>query len=319
MTWLDRQSFLGPKSDEILNQSRIGILGLGGGGSHVVQQLAYVGIGHFVIADSDAISSTNLNRLVGGTQKDVKEGTSKVEIAKRLIKSINPAARVSGHIAEWQEVSDELRRCDIILGGLDSVRAKDEADAFCRRFMIPYIDMGMDVFETSPGRFLISGQVVLTGPGQPCLRCLSIVTEEGLTDEAHQYGAAGGRPQVVWPNGLLASSAVGLVVQMLTPWNELRNASAFLEYDGNRHELRPADILRRKLGTPCPHYNEGAVGDPFFRLADLQDSSLKPTKMKNSASSLPAANVSVAADVSIFGRLKDTFLKTFFKSDEVER
>ena len=139
-----------------------------------------------MIADSDVITSTNLNRLVGGTLKDVERSISKVEIAKRLIKSINPTARVSSHLANWQEVSDELRHCDIIVGGLDSVRAKDEADAFCRRFMIPYIDMGMDVFETSPNNFLISGQVVLTGPGQPCLRCLGIVTEEGLAQEARR-------------------------------------------------------------------------------------------------------------------------------------
>lgn len=313
MTWLDRQSFLGPDSDEILNGVRVGILGLGGGGSHVVQQLAHVGIGYFVIADSDVISSTNLNRLVGGTQKHVERGTSKVEIAKRLIKSINPAARVSGHVANWQEVSEELRRCDIIVGGLDSVRAKDEADAFCRRFMIPYIDMGMDVFETSPNNFLISGQVVLTGPSQPCLRCLGIVTEEGLAEEARRYGAAGGRPQVVWPNGLLASSAVGLVIQMFTPWNESRSAAAFLEYDGNRHELRPADILRRKWGKPCPHYNEGDVGDPFFRLADLQNSSPQPTETENTVPSLPETEVVVAGNLTIFRHLKDKLLKAFFQ------
>ena len=313
MTWLDRQSFLGPDSDEILSQARIGILGLGGGGSHVVQQLAHVGIGHFVIADSDVITSTNLNRLVGGTQKSVELSTSKVEIAQRLIKAINPAARVSGHVANWQEVSEELRSCDIIVGGLDSVRAKDEADSFCRRFMIPYIDMGMDVFETSPGNFLISGQVVLTGPGQPCLRCLGIVTEEGLAEEARRYGAAGGRPQVVWPNGLLASSAVGLVIQMLTPWNESRSAVAFLEYDGNRHELRQADILRRKSGKPCPHHNEGDVGDPFFRLARLQDSPPKSTKTEYTGTVLPEAEVSVAGNINIFRSLKDKLLKTLFQ------
>ena len=316
--WLDRQSFLGPDSDEILNHARVGILGLGGGGSHVVQQLAHVGIGHFVIADSDVITSTNLNRLVGGTLKDVERSISKVEIAKRLIKSINPTARVSSHLANWQEVSDELRHCDIIVGGLDSVRAKDEADAFCRRFMIPYIDMGMDVFETSPNNFLISGQVVLTGPGQPCLRCLGIVTEEGLAQEARRYGTAGGRPQVVWPNGLLASSAVGLVIQMLTPWSKSRSTAAFLEYDGNRHELRTADILRRKSATPCSHYNGGDLGDPFFRLADLQDSLDQPAKAENTIP-LPATEVPVKGNLNIFRHLKDTFLKTFFKKAEVER
>lgn len=54
--------------------------------------------------------------------------------------------------------------------------------------------------------------------GGPCLRCLGIVTEETLDEEGRNYGAAGGKPQVVWPNGLLASTAVGLFMPLVTPW-----------------------------------------------------------------------------------------------------
>jgi len=45
--------------------------------------------------------------------------------------------------------------------------------------------------------FLIAGQVVLSSPGYPCLRCLGIVTDAALEQEAKRYGAAGSRPQVV--------------------------------------------------------------------------------------------------------------------------
>jgi hypothetical protein len=47
--------------------------------------------------------------------------------------------------------------------------------------------------------------------------------------EAEKYGAAGSRPQVVWPNGVLASTAVGLAVQLLTPWHPKPPAFTFLE------------------------------------------------------------------------------------------
>ena len=36
------------------------------------------------------------------------------------------------------------------------------------------------------------------------MRCMAIVTEEYLKEEAGRYGDAGPRPQVVWPNGVLA-------------------------------------------------------------------------------------------------------------------
>ena len=44
MSRLDRQSFLGPDSDTILHEATIGVIGLGGGGSHIVQQSAHLGI-----------------------------------------------------------------------------------------------------------------------------------------------------------------------------------------------------------------------------------------------------------------------------------
>lgn len=64
--------------------------------------------------------------------------------------------------------------------------------------MIPYIDMGMDVTPLPDSwESLVSGQVVLSSPGEPCLRCFQLVTEERLKAEAQRYGAAGSKPQVV--------------------------------------------------------------------------------------------------------------------------
>ena len=55
------QSFLGPNGDAVLANATIGIVGLGGGGSHVSQQSAHLGIGRFVPVDHDIIEWRNLN------------------------------------------------------------------------------------------------------------------------------------------------------------------------------------------------------------------------------------------------------------------
>ncbi len=265
MSWLDRQSFLGPQSERRLGEVTVGLVGLGGGNSHVAQQLAHVGIGNFVLVDEDRISLTNLNRLIGGTWWYVLKRAVKVEIMRRMIKAINPKARVEIYRKQWQLVGDALKCCDVIVGGLDNVRGKDELDAFCRRFLIPYIDQGMDVHKLEAGHgHLVAGQVVLSQPGSPCLRCLGIVTEEALAEEARKYGAAGGRPQVVWSNGVLASLAVGLVVQMVTPWNRRARAGAYLTFDGNTGLVSEADRFRRWSAPSCPHYPPAAVGDLSF-------------------------------------------------------
>ncbi|HEX8372642.1 MAG TPA: ThiF family adenylyltransferase [Chthoniobacterales bacterium] len=278
MSWLDRQSFLGSESDKVLNALTVGLVGLGGGGSHVAQQLAHVGVGNFVVLDNDIISETNLNRLVGGTRKDVDSGLSKVAIAERVIQSVNPAATVEKHSVVWQQASEALKRCDVVIGGLDNVRSKYELDAFTRRFMIPYIDMGMDVHRLGENDYLIAGQVVLTGPGEPCLQCLGIVTEAALTAEARKYGDAGGNPQVVWPNGLLASIAVGLLVQLVSPWKKECMTSAFIEYDGNLNITREAARWRRCRERQCPHYQIADVGDPTFDFRKVNQTAVAPEK-----------------------------------------
>lgn len=268
MSWLERQSFLGAESEDVLVKTTIGIVGLGGGGSHIAQQLAHVGIGSFVLIDPDTIEDTNLNRLVGGMWADVEAQADKVAIAKRLIKGVRPSARIQVIKGAWQTASEHLKLCDVIVGSLDSVRAKDELDAFCRRFLIPYIDQGMDVHGDA-GRHLIAGQVVLSCPGRSCLRCFGVVTEEALTLEGRNYGAAGGKPQVVWPNGVLASTAVGLVMQLLTPWFEAPMDSVYLEYDGNRGTMAPSHRMKLLVGRACSHYPADERGDPLFDVRKL--------------------------------------------------
>lgn len=257
-----RQSFLGPDSDARLHNFRVGVVGLGGGGSHVVQQLAHAGVGNFVTADGDIVEDKNLNRLIGATVQDVFDARPKGEIAGRLIAGINPAASIIHIPGNWQDAPEKLRDRHVVIGCIDGFSARAELEAYCRRFLIPFIDIGMDVHALA-GRFHISGQVILSMPGSHCMRCMGFITEERLAQEAALYGAAGGRPQVVWPNGVLASTAVGIAISLMTPWTNAAH-SACLEYDGDQHLLRPSNIMKLIANRRCSHYDADGVGDPFF-------------------------------------------------------
>src|SRR5579862_9997703 len=78
----ERQSFLGNDIESILQAARPGIVGLGGGGSHIAQQLAHVGVGRFVLSDMDHYEDKNHNRTVGGLTSDIDNRTPKVRIAE---------------------------------------------------------------------------------------------------------------------------------------------------------------------------------------------------------------------------------------------
>ncbi len=271
MTRAARQSFLGEDSERKFAALTVGLVGLGGGNSHVVQQLSHVGVGGLVCVDFDIVEDSNLNRLIGGTTADLKHDTLKTAVAERIIRGLVANPRCVFRPVKWQEAMADLARCDIIVGGLDSYRERSALEDFCRRLLIPYIDMGMDVHELED-EFAIGGQTVLSMPGQPCLWCMGILSDERLAEEARNYGAAGGKPQVVWPNGVLASLAVGLIVQLVSPWMRVPMTSAYLEFDGNRHQVATSNRLKAIAGRPCSHYLASDVGDPLLDIRKIPQS-----------------------------------------------
>lgn len=265
-----RQSFLGLKSEKAFKNCRASIIGVGGGGSHIAQQLAHIGIGNFRIFDGDHVEDTNLNRLVGATQDDVVSKTPKTLVATRLIKGINPSANVIAIHKNWHEAAEWLRDSDVIFGCVDSFSERQQIESAARRYLIPYLDIGMDVHPLG-SEFAISGQVILSMPGELCMKCMGFLGDDLLAREAEHYGAAGSKPQVIWPNGILASLAVGIFVQLMTPWNENHQRLWYLEYDGNSQTVATSNRLKYVSGKVCSHFSSlEDLGDPFFEVSTAQ-------------------------------------------------
>ena len=266
MSRLDRQSFLGPDSDVVLESATIAIVGLGGGGSHAVQQAAHMGIGGYINVDPQTIEETNTNRLIGGTLADVDAELSKAVIAERLIRGLQPHARIISVGDSWNNCTDQLKTSDVIIGAVDSFKEREQLERFARRYLIPYIDIGMDVHDLGEKGFLVSGQIIVSTPGAPCLRCCGLITDDrlNLKKEAERYGAAGGHPQVVWSNGVLASTAIGLLTQILTPWYQSPSAFVYLEYDGNKGTVSRSAHMDTLSEYICPHHPRDETGDPMF-------------------------------------------------------
>lgn len=258
-TRYQRQSFLGDGSQAIIERAIIGIVGLGGGGSHIVQQAAHIGFQHYVVYDPQTAEDTNLNRLIGATIRDI--GRDKLKIARRVIRGLQRRAKISAHMVRWQQNPEPLMMCDIVFGCVDSFQDRDELETFCRRHLILFIDIGMDVHQVDGEPPRMAGQVILSAPGHACMKCLGFITPEKLAKEAQAYGAAGPRPQVVWPNGTLASSAVGLAVDALTCWTRKTRAAVYLSYDGNTGFV--AEHVRLQYAPKaCQHYPLADAGKP---------------------------------------------------------
>ncbi|MGD0582296.1 MAG: ThiF family adenylyltransferase [Bacteroidales bacterium] len=249
-----RQSFLGEFSQQVLSIIKVGIIGLGGGGSHIVQQLAHLGILNYVLFDGDILEDSNLNRLIGANVGDARLKVRKSEVVYRQIIGLQPKAIVEIVNKKWQEQPESLQQCDVIFGAVDSFVVRRDIELESRRYLIPYIDIGMDVRILSPNPPRLFGQVILSVPGRPCMHCTNFLTDDLLARETEKYGDAGTKPQVVWSNGVLASNAVGIFVDLVTNWSSSSQVAFFQEYDGNNNSLTRSYKLDYLEEETCPHY-----------------------------------------------------------------
>jgi molybdopterin/thiamine biosynthesis adenylyltransferase len=83
----DRQILaFGEHVQRLLSRLHIGVIGLGGTGSAVCEQLTRLGIGRLTICDPQDFEGTNINRVYGSHTTD--EGVPKAQIAEQLIQDI---------------------------------------------------------------------------------------------------------------------------------------------------------------------------------------------------------------------------------------
>jgi molybdopterin/thiamine biosynthesis adenylyltransferase len=258
-----RQGFLGEKAPFLMKNIKIAIIGYGGGGSHIGQQLSHIGFENVVVFDHDDLEESNINRLIGALGSDVENQTPKVDIAKRTMRGILPSSKVELVKKKWQDAPEILQQCDIVIGGVDSFIERQELEAECRRYLIPHIDMGMDIYEIESS-YSISGQIILSMPGACCMKCLSFITEKKLALEAAKYGNIGGNPQVVWSNGVLASTAIGVLVDLAFGWSDMENRDVYLSYDGNLGLVKEHPRLKYKPQN-CEHYPIRQIGPVQFQ------------------------------------------------------
>jgi molybdopterin/thiamine biosynthesis adenylyltransferase len=251
-----------------LAAASVALVGLSGGGSHCTQQLAHQGFGRFFLIDDQDVEAGNRGRLVGSRFRD--DGRRKSAIAQRTIKDIEPDAKAIrvDHRSSHPDAIAAIASADLVIACVDTFAARAEINALCRRYGVPMIDVGMTV--TSDGERLTTavGQVVLTVPGGPCMRCLPLVSDAVLAAEAERHrpgydetDGAPGDPQVISMNGVLASQAANVALALVSGYLPAASYAngGFWQYNALLGELLPCEMPPRRSG--CPGCAEDAEGD----------------------------------------------------------
>jgi hypothetical protein len=231
----------GVEGQERIARTMAAVVGLGGIGSHVVQQLAFLGVSGFLLIDGDDVSVSNLNRLVGASASDV--GARKVDVVENMITTIQTNASVirAGQYFHLEDSPDGLDRVDVLFGCVDADPVRLELVRYASAYALPYIDLASDV---APGGEF-GGRVVFAKDGIRCLSCLGELEQRELararmTDQQRAaddeiYGVdrnalSNAGPSVVSINGVVASLAV---TEFLVWKTRLREPKGYLNYRGD--------------------------------------------------------------------------------------
>src|SRR5207247_559805 len=84
----------GARGQQIVSALRVAVVGVGGTGSAVAEQLGRLGVHEMTIVDDDRFEESNLSRMWGSEYQDLRQHSSKVTIVARHLKQIRPALTV---------------------------------------------------------------------------------------------------------------------------------------------------------------------------------------------------------------------------------
>ena len=267
----DRQvRAFGADGQRRLQLMRVAIVGLGGTGSLIAQQLAHLGIADLVLVDRDAVEVSNLNRTVGATPADI--GTAKVDVAARMVRGIRPEGRV---VAIRQDVVDEgvarqAAESDFIFCCTDSHASRHVLNQLAYQFLVPTIDLGVAI-NVANGNAHFAGHVKALAPGLACLWCIGnldprLVREETMNPEHRQsdpyFGTGDGaiQPAVISINGTVASLAVTMFLSMVAG---VPSSARYLIYDGNRARVNAVAAAPAPTCNFCSPASTALAGDTY--------------------------------------------------------
>jgi tRNA A37 threonylcarbamoyladenosine dehydratase len=148
---------LGKQGLEILKNSTVAVLGIGGVGSFSAEALARSGVGRLILVDKDVVDITNVNRQIHALLSTV--GKPKAELMKTRIADINPECEVIAlKMFYTEDTYEEFFNYDLdyVIDASDTISYKIHLMKECLNRNIPLISSMGAANKTDPTKFEVA-------------------------------------------------------------------------------------------------------------------------------------------------------------------
>ena len=219
----------GGEIQEVLSDLHVAVVGCGGTGSAVIEQLVRLGVRRLRLFDPDTLTPSNLARVYGSFPEDI--GKPKVDVSAAHVSRIAPDAEV---ITEQAKVTLEataklLLDADVVFGCTDDNAGRLVLSRIASYLLTPVIDCGVLLSSGRGGQLDgIYGRVTILAPGAACLVCRNRIDlqraaaemlapdeYQRLADEGYAPALAGVEPAVVAFTTQVAAAAVSELLERL--------------------------------------------------------------------------------------------------------
>jgi hypothetical protein len=167
-----------------LSRMTIGVIGAGGTGSAVIEQLVRLGVGHLIVADGQPLEKSNVSRVYGSGVSQI--GSAKVSLMEELGKLVGLGTRIEviNKPITFQSVMKRFRDSDVIFGCTDDQWGRAILGRFSVEYCVPVIDLGVKIDSAEGVIRSIVGRVTTLLPGAACLFCRRQITAEDVAAES---------------------------------------------------------------------------------------------------------------------------------------
>lgn len=131
------------EDQEKLAKSTVAIVGCGGLGGAMAEELSRLGVGNLILVDGDRVEESNLNRQLFATEENL--GVKKVDAARQRLEAVNSTTELKFFDAWFNdENADSLfSGADLVCDALDSISRRVELEKACHRLGLPLVYAGI--------------------------------------------------------------------------------------------------------------------------------------------------------------------------------
>ncbi|VTT86191.1 molybdopterin biosynthesis protein MoeB [Halorubrum sp. DM2] len=174
----------GERGQARLSGIRVAVVGCGGVGSLLAEQIARLGVGGAIFVDFDHLKGANLNRAYGASREDARSNVRKADLARNIAEEAATAPGFQARAVHGSIIEDANKDhsalgavldCDIILNAADPHWVQKVVDRVAYAHLIPVVSGGTHLQVDEETDKLAAGArstVETAGPGMACLHCL---------------------------------------------------------------------------------------------------------------------------------------------------